>query len=30
MTVVTEPPIPSEGPARDSVAAYARRWWVDV
>jgi D-xylose transport system permease protein len=30
MTVVTEPPIPSEGPARDTVAAYARRWWVDV
>jgi D-xylose transport system permease protein len=30
MTVVTEPPIPSEGPARDTVSAYARRWWVDV
>jgi D-xylose transport system permease protein len=30
MTVVTEPPIPSEGPARDTVAAYARRWWTDV
>jgi D-xylose transport system permease protein len=30
MTVVTEPPVPSEGPARDTVAAYARRWWVDV
>jgi D-xylose transport system permease protein len=30
MTVVTEPPVPSEGPARDTVSAYARRWWVDV
>jgi D-xylose transport system permease protein len=30
MTVVTEPPVPSEGPARDTVTAYARRWWVDV
>jgi D-xylose transport system permease protein len=30
MTVVSEPPVPSEGPARDTVAAYARRWWVDV
>ena len=30
MTVVHEPPVPSEGPARDTVAAYARRWWVDV
>jgi D-xylose transport system permease protein len=30
MTVVHEPPVPSEGPARDTVTAYARRWWVDV
>ena len=30
MSVVTEPPIPSEGPARDTVSAYARRWWIDV
>jgi D-xylose transport system permease protein len=29
MTVM-EPPIASEGPARDTVAAYARRWWTDV
>jgi D-xylose transport system permease protein len=30
MTVVSEPPVPSEGPARETLAAYARRWWVDV
>jgi D-xylose transport system permease protein len=30
MTVVTEPPAPREGPARDTVTAFARRWWVDV
>ena len=30
MSVVKEPPIPSEGPARDTVSAYARRWWIDV
>ena len=30
MTVVTEPSAPREGPARDTVAAFARRWWVDV
>ncbi|HTE61973.1 MAG TPA: sugar ABC transporter permease [Solirubrobacteraceae bacterium] len=30
MTVVSEPPVPSEGPARETVAAYARRWWTDV
>jgi D-xylose transport system permease protein len=30
MTVVSEPPVPSEGPARDTVAAFARRWWTDV
>ena len=29
MTVM-EPPVASEGPARDTVAAYARRWWTDV
>jgi D-xylose transport system permease protein len=29
MTVM-EPPIASEGPARDTVTAYARRWWTDV
>jgi D-xylose transport system permease protein len=29
MTVM-EPPLQSEGPARDSVGAYARRWWTDV
>jgi D-xylose transport system permease protein len=29
MTVM-EPPLASEGPARDTVGAYARRWWVDV
>jgi D-xylose transport system permease protein len=29
MTVM-EPPLASEGPARDTVRAYARRWWVDV
>ena len=29
MTVM-EPPITTEGPARDTVAAYARRWWTDV
>ena len=30
MSTVIEPPIESEGPARDTVAAYARRWWTDV
>ena len=30
MSVVSEPPIEAEGPARDTVAAYARRWWTDV
>jgi D-xylose transport system permease protein len=29
MTVM-EPPLASEGPARETVSAYARRWWVDV
>ncbi len=29
MTVM-EPPIAPEGAPRDTVAAYARRWWVDV
>jgi D-xylose transport system permease protein len=29
MTVM-EPPLASEGPARDTVGAYARRWWGDV
>ena len=29
MTVM-EPPLASEGPARDTVNAYARRWWTDV
>jgi D-xylose transport system permease protein len=29
MTVM-EPPLASEGPARDTVSAYARRWWGDV
>jgi D-xylose transport system permease protein len=29
MTVM-EPPLQSEGPARDTVTAYARRWWTDV
>jgi D-xylose transport system permease protein len=29
MTVM-EPPLATEGPARDTVAAYARRWWTDV
>jgi D-xylose transport system permease protein len=29
MTVM-EPPLASEGPARDTVTAYARRWWTDV
>jgi D-xylose transport system permease protein len=27
---VAEPPIQSEGPPRETVQAYARRWWVDV
>jgi D-xylose transport system permease protein len=30
MSLLTEPPIEAEGPARDTVAAYARRWWTDV
>ena len=30
MSLMTEPPMPVEGPARDTVSAYARRWWVDV
>jgi D-xylose transport system permease protein len=25
-----EPPVESSGAARDTVGAYARRWWVDV
>jgi D-xylose transport system permease protein len=29
MTVM-EPPLASEGPARETVSAYAHRWWVDV
>jgi hypothetical protein len=29
MTVM-EPPLETEGPARETVAAYARRWWTDV
>jgi D-xylose transport system permease protein len=29
MTVM-EPPLATEGPARDTVTAYARRWWTDV
>jgi D-xylose transport system permease protein len=29
MTVM-EPPLASEGPARDTVTAYVRRWWTDV
>jgi D-xylose transport system permease protein len=29
MTVM-EPPLASEGPARETVSAYARRWWIDV
>ena len=30
MSMVTEPPLEAEGPARETVAAYARRWWTDV
>jgi D-xylose transport system permease protein len=30
VSMVTEPPLETEGPARDTVAAYARRWWTDV
>jgi D-xylose transport system permease protein len=30
MSAVAEPPIESTGAARESVGAYARRWWVDV
>jgi D-xylose transport system permease protein len=30
MSVVTDPPLEAEGPARDTVSAYARRWWTDV
>jgi D-xylose transport system permease protein len=30
MSAVAEPPIESTGAARDTVGAYARRWWVDV
>jgi D-xylose transport system permease protein len=29
MTVM-EPPLQSEGPARETVTAYLRRWWTDV
>jgi D-xylose transport system permease protein len=29
MTVM-EPPLETEGPARETVNAYARRWWTDV
>ena len=25
-----EPPVESSGHARETVGAYARRWWVDV
>ena len=27
MSLMTEPPLETEGPARDTVSAYARRWW---
>jgi D-xylose transport system permease protein len=30
MSTVAEPPLEAEGPARETVAAYARRWWTDV
>jgi D-xylose transport system permease protein len=30
MTAVAEPPPAPGAPARDTVGAYARRWWVDV
>ena len=30
MSTVMEPPMATEGPARETVAAYARRWWTDV
>jgi D-xylose transport system permease protein len=29
-TVAEQPPAAPTGPARDTVGAYARRWWVDV
>ena len=30
MSAVAEPPAAPGAPARDTVGAYARRWWVDV
>ena len=30
MSTVTEPPVAPDAPARDTVSAYARRWWTDV
>ena len=30
MSAVAEPPLAPDAPARDSVSAYARRWWTDV
>jgi D-xylose transport system permease protein len=30
MSTVAEPPLEAEGPARETVTAYARRWWTDV
>jgi D-xylose transport system permease protein len=30
MSTVAEPPVSPDAPARDTVSAYARRWWTDV
>jgi len=30
VSAVAEPPLAPDAPARDSVSAYARRWWTDV
>ena len=30
MSTIAEPPLEASAPARDTVGAYARRWWTDV
>jgi len=30
MSTIAEPPVEASGPAKDTVGAYARRWWTDV
>src|ERR671913_2469762 len=30
MSTIAEPPVGAPTPAKDTVGAYARRWWIDV